>query len=251
LSERIDLKDIRFAYSKESVPALDAINLSIRKGQSIGIVGPSGGGKSTLIVIILGLLVPDSGRVSVDDADIMTDISGWRGRIGFVPQQIYLLDDTMRRNIAFGLQDTEIDDAKIAEAVRLAYLKDVVAGLHDGLDTVIGEQGTRLSGGQRQRVAIARALYRDPDILVFDEATSALDTVSESEITRAIETLSGDRTVLFIAHRLSTIKNCDVIAFIEDGKIVDQGGFDELCARNAKFANLATVGAGPSADVGT
>ncbi len=243
LSERIDLKDIRFAYAKEGVPALDTINLSIRKGQSIGIVGPSGGGKSTLIDIILGLLVPDSGRVSVDDADIMTDISGWRGRIGFVPQQIYLLDDTIRRNIAFGLLDAEIDDAKIAEAVRLAYLDDVVGALADGVNTVIGEQGTRLSGGQRQRIAIARALYRDPDILVFDEATSALDNVSETEITRAIESLAGSRTVLIVAHRLSTVRNCDRIVFIQNGMVVDHGSFDELNARNAEFAQLSTAGA--------
>lgn len=250
LSERIDLKDVRFAYSKEDEPALKGINLAIQKGQSIGIVGPSGGGKSTLIDIILGLLKPDGGEVTVDGADIMADISAWRGSIGFVPQQIYLLDDSIRRNIAFGLQDTEIEEARIAESVSLAYLDDVVGALPEGLDTIIGEQGTRLSGGQRQRIAIARALYRGPDVLVFDEATSALDALSEAEITRAVEKLSGDRTVLIIAHRLSTIKNCDVIAFVKDGMIVDQGSFDELCARDAEFANLARVGAAPSAGAG-
>lgn len=251
LSNRIELTDVRFAYAEDSEPALKGINLSIRKGQSVGFVGPSGGGKSTLVDIVLGLLPPDSGNVLVDDTDISNDLPGWRGRIGFVPQQIYLLDDTIRRNIAFGLQDSEIDDVKVTDAVRLAYLEDVIAALPDGLDTVIGEQGTRMSGGQRQRVAIARALYRDPDILIFDEATSALDTVSESEITRAIETLSRDRTVLIIAHRLSTIETCDVIAFLQDGKIVDLGTFDELRARNADFAHLATAGAVSAEDAVT
>ena len=250
LSERIDLKNISFAYSEDSEPALKEINFSIHKGQSVGIVGPSGGGKSTLIDIVLGLLEPDSGRVSVDDKNIMTDISAWRGVIGFVPQQIYLLDDSIRRNIAFGLQDSEIEETKIAQAVRLAYLDDVIEALPEGLDTIIGEQGTRMSGGQRQRIAIARALYRGPEILVFDEATSALDTVSEAEITRAVESLSGDRTVLIIAHRLSTIKNCDVIAFVKGGRIVDQGSFDDLCARDADFADMSRVGAAPSMDAG-
>lgn len=250
LSERIDLKNISFSYSEDSEPALKEINFSIHKGQSVGIVGPSGGGKSTLIDIVLGLLEPDSGRVSVDDKNIMTDISAWRGVIGFVPQQIYLLDDSIRRNIAFGLQDSEIEETKIAQAVRLAYLDDVIEALPEGLDTIIGEQGTRMSGGQRQRIAIARALYRGPEILVFDEATSALDTVSEAEITRAVESLSGDRTVLIIAHRLSTIKNCDVIAFVKGGRIVDQGSFDDLCARDADFADMSRVGAAPSMDAG-
>ena len=250
LSNGIALTDVHFAYAEDAAPALNGVNFSIRRGESVGFVGPSGGGKSTLIDIVLGLLTPDTGKVLVDDIDILTDLSGWRGRIGYVPQQIYLLDDTIRRNIAFGLQDSEIDDEKISQAVRLAYLEDVIGALPEGLDTIIGEQGTRMSGGQRQRLAIARALYRDPDILVFDEATSALDNVSESEITRAIETLARDRTVLIIAHRLSTIKNCDVIAFVKDGKIVDRGTFDELRARNADFAHLATIGTASTKDAG-
>ncbi len=248
-TDRIELNDVGFSYAQADRAALIGIDLSIRKGESVGFVGPSGGGKSTLIDVVLGLLEPSSGSVLVDGIDIATDLTGWRSRIGFVPQQIYLLDDTIRRNIAFGIPDTEVDQARFEDAVRLAYLDDVVAALPNGVDTVIGEQGTRMSGGQRQRIAIARALYRDPDILVFDEATSALDTVSESEITRAIETLARSRTVLIIAHRLSTVKNCDRIVFIQNGKIADHGEFEELCSRNADFARLATIGA--AGDPGT
>jgi ABC-type multidrug transport system fused ATPase/permease subunit len=248
--DRLDVRQVVYAYPNTERAALNDINLSIKSGETVGFVGPSGGGKSTLMDIVLGLHEPSSGEVTVDGVNITVDPTGWRGMIGFVPQQIYLIDDSIRRNIAYGIEDEEIDDARLTEVIRLAYLEGVIDALPNGVDTVIGEHGTRMSGGQRQRVAIARALYRDPDILVFDEATSALDTVSESEVTDAIEALARSRTVLIIAHRLSTVKNCDRIVFIQNGKIADQGKFDELCSRNADFARMATIGTSGNSGTG-
>ena len=237
----ISIGGVDFSYPEANRPALHSIDLKIRKGESVGFVGPSGSGKSTLMDVVLGLIEPERGGVSSDGTDIAADRPGWRMRIGFVPQQIYLLDDTVRRNIAFGVPDEEIDETRIASAISMSHLEEVVSALPKGADTEIGEQGTRLSGGQCQRIAIARALYHDPDILVFDEATSALDTVSEAEITRAIDSLAGSRTVLIIAHRLGTVKSCDRIVFIHDGRIADQGSFDELASRNPNFAELAAI----------
>lgn len=235
------LSNVRFQYPGADAPALRGIDLTIRRGQSIGFVGPSGGGKSTLIDLILGLLQPNSGRIEVDGRNILDGLGDWRSRIGFVPQQIYLLDDTVRRNIAFGTSDEDIDEDEIGNAVRLASLRPLVNQLPGGLETVVGEQGTRLSGGQRQRIAIARAVYRNPDILVLDEATSALDSVSEAEITAALESAARDRTLLVIAHRLATIKNCDRVVFVLDGRIAAEGTFDELMAQNAQFAEFASA----------
>lgn len=232
--------DLSYSYPILGKPslALDRIRLCIAKGESIGVVGPSGSGKTTLVNVFMGLLQPDAGCLRIDGVDVSGNLWGWQRHLGYVPQNIYLLDDTLRRNIAFGIEDGEIDAARVREVVRMAHLDEVVAALPEGLETRVGEQGVRLSGGQRQRVGIARALYRNPSVLVFDEATSALDNETEREVTRAIEELSGTKTVLIIAHRLSTVNKCDRIVFIDKGSVAGIGGFDELRAGNEAFARF-------------
>jgi ABC-type multidrug transport system fused ATPase/permease subunit len=237
----IRLENIAYTYPDAAHHALHGIDLTVPKGQSVGILGKSGAGKSTLMDIILGLLRPDQGRLLVDGRDAYESLPGWRRRIGFVPQQVFLLDDTVLRNVAFGIEDADIDEDQVKKALRLARLDDLVLGLPDGLETVLGEHGTRLSGGQRQRIAIARALYRDPDLLMFDEATSALDNETENEISTAIEALTGEKTVLIVAHRLSTVRRCDVIAFMKDGRIAGTGTFEELVNGNSDFELLVRV----------
>ncbi len=238
----IRLEDISFQYPNSDIPALYAINITIPKGQSFGLVGPSGSGKSTAVDIILGLLQPTTGKHLVDGRDVFENLPAWQHHIGYVPQNIYLLDDTLRRNIAFGIDDSDVSDELISRAVNLARLDDILKELPDGLDTPLGELGTRLSGGQRQRVGIARALYRDPDILVFDEATSALDYETENEITDAIESLSGQKTIIIIAHRLSTVRNCDCLVFMKEGQIAATGSFDKLSETNEDFQRLIQLG---------
>jgi ABC-type multidrug transport system fused ATPase/permease subunit len=177
----------------------------------------------------------------VDGIDISRTQRVWQNHIGYVPQSIYLTDDTLRRNIAFGLSDDEIDEEKVMNAVNLAQLDDLVGKLPNGLDTPLGEHGIRLSGGQAQRTGIARALYGDPDVLVFDEATSSLDSETEHEISTAVERLRGEKTLIIIAHRLSTVRKCDRLLFLKDGKVADSGGFKEMAARNAEFNRLVEL----------
>lgn len=215
-SDRIELQDISYAYPSGAENVLENVNVTLKRGLSFGIVGASGAGKTTLIDIALGLLEPRSGQVIVDGTDIREDISGWLARIGYIPQSIFMLDGSIRENVAFGCSEDEISDEKIWRALREASLETFVRSLPDGLDTQIGERGTRLSGGQRQRVGIARALYADPEILLFDEATSALDNETESNIMEAIHALQGKKTMIIIAHRLSTIEGCDVVLRVED-----------------------------------
>ena len=222
-------------------PVLIDVSLTIAKGESIGVVGPSGAGKSTLIDLLLGLLEPTAGRITVDGRDIVTAMRSWRRHIGYVPQEPFILDDTVRRNVAFGLADAEIDDRRVLAALTRAQLSDVVAGLPRGLDTMLGERGTRLSGGQRQRVAIARALYHEPEVLVFDEATSALDTPTERELIAALEALRGVKTLVVIAHRLTTVRRCDRLALLRDGRLAAVGPYDDLIPRDPGFRQMATT----------
>ncbi len=175
----------------------------------MGFVGPSGSGKSTLVDVILGLLTPGTGQVIVDGRDIQQNLRAWQDQIGYVSQSIYLTDDTLRRNVAFGLPNEEIDNAAVRRALKAAQLEDFVAGLPDGQETLVGERGVRLSGGQRQRIGIARALYHDPSVLVLDEATSALDVITEQGVMQAVNALHGVKTILIVAHRLSTVESCD------------------------------------------
>ena len=237
----IVLSGVSFRYDSDR-PAVTDISLRIPWGESLGVVGPSGSGKSTLIDLILGLLPPQEGRVEVDGGDLSEIGQEWRNRVGYVPQAIYLTDDTLRRNVALGLADHEIDDGALQRALGQANLSEFVAGLPKGMDTPIGELGTFLSGGQRQRIGIARALYHDPEVLVLDEATSALDNETESIVLGAVEALSGEKTVIVVAHRLSTVRRCDRLVVLGDGRLVDSGPFDDLASRSDRFARLVELG---------
>lgn len=215
--DSIQVDHISWRYQKDLPLVLKELDLEICKGESVALIGESGAGKSTLADILLGLLKPESGRVMVDGIDIASIQSSWSRMIGYVPQMVFLIDDTIRQNIAFGISEEEIDDEKVWNALEEAQMRSVVESM-GGLDVIVGERGIKLSGGQRQRIAIARALYHDPDILILDEATSALDTDTESAVMEAIDALQGRKTLIIIAHRLSTIRNCDKIYEIRDRK---------------------------------
>jgi ATP-binding cassette subfamily C protein len=230
--------DVTFAYDEGLMPAVSNVRLRLRAGESLGIVGATGSGKSTLVALLLGLLQPMSGRILIDGAPLAGLERGWQRLIGYVPQDTYLLDDTLRRNVAFGVPDPLIDEQRVARACTLAQLDDLLRQLPQGMDTPLGEDGTRLSGGQRQRVAIARALYTDPAVLVFDEATAALDNQTEREVTKSIASLHGTRTLIVIAHRLTTVEACDRLIFLQDGRVAASGTYDELL-RNATFRQMA------------
>lgn len=218
-SDCIEVKDISFKYRGTEKNVLSGVGFRIPKGHSVALIGPSGGGKTTMADIILGLLEPEEGAVLVDGVDIREDLEGWGKNIGYIPQVIYLTDDSIRKNVAFGIRESAINDEQVWKALEGAQLKEFVNGLPNGLDTEVGEHGDRISGGQRQRIGIARALYRNPEILVFDEATSALDNETEKEVMKAIEGLQGTKTMLMIAHRLTTIEHCDTVFKVENGKV--------------------------------
>jgi ATP-binding cassette, subfamily B, bacterial PglK len=241
LNHSIRVKDLSYSYPETDEQALHGVSFEILKGRAVAFVGSSGAGKTTLVDLLLGLLEPSGGEILVDGSNICENLSAWQRNIGYIPQSIYLADDTLRSNIAFGLPEKEIDDEKIRRAVESAQLADLLERLPDGLDTAIGEHGTRLSGGQRQRVGIARALYHNPQVLVMDEATSALDNITERHITEAIERLKGERTVIMIAHRLTTVRNCDELFLMSNGRIVDSGTYDELVEQNKEFRKMALV----------
>ena len=230
MQSTLSCEDVSFGYDGGPPLALDKISFTIERGQSIGIVGPTGAGKSTLVDVLLGLLPPTTGRVLIDGEPLEGRERAWQRQIGYVSQNVYLLDDSLRRNIAFGIADGAVDEARLAAAVTQARLDEVVAALPSRLDTVVGENGVRLSGGQRQRVAIARALYNDPPLLFFDEATAALDNQTEREVTEAIANVHGTRTVIAIAHRLSTVKQCDRLIYLRDGRLAGIGTYQELMA---------------------
>ncbi|SFN29814.1 ABC-type multidrug transport system, ATPase and permease component [Formivibrio citricus] len=215
----IRLENVFYMYPGSHEAVVVNANLYVPCGKTIGFVGESGSGKSTLIDLVLGLLRPNQGKVTVDEIDIQTNLRAWQNLIGYVPQSIYLTDDTLKRNIAFGVRDAAIDDQAVWRAIDAAQLRDFVESLPDGLETVVGERGVRLSGGQCQRIGIARALYHDPPVLVLDEASSALDTATEVAVMEAINALRGIKTLLIIAHRLSTLAGCDQIYRIEHGVI--------------------------------
>jgi ATP-binding cassette, subfamily B, bacterial PglK len=231
--------DVSFRYEGTESDALSDVNLAIHRGEQIGICGPTGGGKSTLVDLISGLLAPTSGQVLVDGRDIESNMRGWQRNLGIVPQVVFLIDDTLRRNIALGIPDKEIDEEAIAQAVRLAQLDEFVSLLPKGLDTVVGERGVRVSGGERQRVAIARALYHQPEVLIFDEGTSALDNLTERELMLSLQKLRGAHTVLLVAHRLSTVRESDRVVFVRDGRIAGIDTFDGLMNSNTSFGQMA------------
>lgn len=235
----IELKDLSYYYPNSSTKALDRVSLTIKKGEAVAFVGSSGAGKTTMVDIILGLLEPQEGTINVDGVNIAENLSAWQRNVGYIPQSIYLADETLRANVAFGLPEKEIDNTKVIGAMRLAQLEEMVKQLPKGLDTMVGELGTRLSGGQRQRLGIARALYHNPKVLVMDEATSALDNITEKQIINAIEALKDEHTLIMIAHRLTTVKNCDKLYFMENGRIIQEGSYHELVDSNIKFREMA------------
>lgn len=236
------VRDMSYGYPNSKAKALDTISLEIIKGQVVAFAGTSGAGKTTLANLILGLLTPSEGSICADDKNIFQHLPAWQRSIGYVPQTIYLLDATIRENIAFGLEDKDIDDQKVWNALRVAHLESFVNRLPDGLNTIIGENGVRLSGGQRQRLGIARALYHEPEVLILDEATSSLDCETEREVSEAIESISGRKTIIIIAHRLSTIQKCDRIYYMKSGTIADSGTFKELISINEEFKHMAETG---------
>ncbi|SHI29300.1 ABC transporter ATP-binding protein [Wenxinia saemankumensis] len=233
----LELDEVSFTFAGAAQPALNRLTLRIDARTTVGIVGTTGAGKTTTVDLILGLLHPDSGTLRVDGRPVLRNsIRDWQKSVGYVPQEIFLVDDTIAANIAFGTPSRAIDRAAVETAARVASLHDFVeSSLPDGYDTVIGERGARLSGGQRQRIGIARALYTDPDVLVFDEATSALDSVTERAVMDAVRRLGHRKTVIMIAHRLSTVRDCDKIFLMEQGRVVGEGTYGELRSRHEGF----------------
>lgn len=226
--DKIQLKQIAYRYPFAKTAALKDISLTLHKGQSVALIGKSGAGKTTLVDVILGLLEPEFGDICVDGVSIYRDIRSWQNLVGYIPQSIFLIDDTIERNIAFGVPDHLIDSERLNQSIKAAQLQELIEQLPNGVKTWVGERGARLSGGQRQRIGIARALYHQREILVLDEATSALDNETENLVTEAIESLFGNRTVIIIAHRLSTVKKCDIVHLMEKGSIVKSGTYREV-----------------------
>jgi ABC-type multidrug transport system fused ATPase/permease subunit len=236
----IRFQDVSFVYPQASRQAVKHINVVIAPNTAVGLVGSTGSGKTTLVDLILGLLMPTTGDLLIDGQRLdSSSAANWRSRVGYVPQHIFLSDDTVARNIAFGCPDGDVDQAAVERAATAASLHGFVTRLANGYDTMVGERGVRLSGGERQRIGIARALYHQPDVLVFDEATSALDTVTEEAVMSATRELSADRTVILIAHRLSTVRHCHNIILLDAGAVVAQGTYDELVATNPSFRAMA------------
>ena len=244
LDRELQLNDISYRYPGTQQPSLYSISLAIRARSTVAFVGGSGAGKSTLVDIILALLEPESGCVLVDGKRLTPEmIPAWQRRLGYVPQSIYLADDTVRNNIALGVPDREIDEEAVLAAAQAAAIHEfIIRELPDGYGTMTGDRGVRLSGGQRQRIGIARALYHNPEVLILDEATSALDGSTEAAVMDAIDRLGGAKTIIMIAHRLSTVRGCDQLHLLDKGRLVDSGTYDELMARQPLFQQMARGG---------
>ncbi len=238
--DKVELDNLGFQYPASGAPSLQGISLTLKAGTTLGIVGATGAGKTTLVDLFLGLLTPDTGAIRVDGTAVTAqNLRGWQADLGYVPQDIFLLDASVAENIALGMKAEDIDMAQVREAARMAQILDFVeTQMPQGFATAVGERGVRLSGGQRQRIGIARALYSNPGILVFDEATSALDNLTEQEVVRAINNLSGTKTILLIAHRISTVRDCDQILVMERGQMAGLGSYDDLYRDNAAFRRL-------------
>jgi ATP-binding cassette, subfamily B, bacterial PglK len=234
----IEFKQVSYTYAGASTKALDNVSLTITKGETVGVIGASGSGKSTLVDILLGLLHVLQGNVEIDGIKLGEDAKVWQSQIGYVPQSIYLTDDTLKSNVAFGLPKDSIDDSSVLRAIQAAQLTDFINQLPDGIETMVGERGIRLSGGQRQRIGIARALYHNPEVLVLDEATSALDSETEHDVMQAIYALHKTKTIIIVAHRLSTVEKCDRLFQLEMGKLVATGLPRDLLNRPSMYAPL-------------
>lgn len=238
----IAIRNVSFHYPDSEQLVLDDVSLVVPRNKTTAFVGSSGAGKSTLLDLLLGLLEPTSGSIECGGRSILDDRATWYSGLGVVPQDVFLVNDTLAANIAFGVSAEAIDRERVAEVIEMAQLTALIAELPDGLDTVVGERGVRLSGGQRQRLGLARALYRRPSTLILDEATSALDNVTEHEITETLDQLSGDLTIVIVAHRLSTVRGADSIVFMKDGRVEARGTFDEVRSTNQDFARLVELG---------
>jgi ABC-type multidrug transport system fused ATPase/permease subunit len=239
-NKTIQLQDVSYAYPMAEKSALNNINMTIQCKQTIGFVGSTGSGKTTLADIILGILSPKNGSLLID-GQIITEKNRreWQKLIGYVPQNIYLADASVAENIAFGVEPSKIDHDQVKKAARVANLDNFIEKeMPHGYKSEVGERGVRLSGGQRQRIGIARAMYHQPDILILDEATSALDNITEHEVMDAVNALGQEITIILIAHRLSTVQSCDNLFFLQDGRIEDHGTFDELIKKNQKFKSM-------------
>jgi ATP-binding cassette, subfamily B, bacterial PglK len=241
LNNRIELRDLEYGYPNTTIPAVTNISITISKNEAVAFVGSSGAGKTTLADVILGLLEPQKGEILADGKSIFDNIQAWQKNIGYIPQFIYLMDDTIRRNICFGIPDDEVDEEKLWSVVETAQLGELVDGLTNGVETIVGERGVRLSGGQRQRIGIARALYNDPQVLIMDEATSALDNVTEQYVVKAINALRGEKTLIMIAHRLTTVQNCDTIYMMKYAEIIASGTYEELLLTSEEFREMSLV----------
>jgi len=241
LHRDLQLDGVEYAYPQADRPVLQGLSLSIPARATVGIVGGTGAGKTTAVDVMLGLLTPQAGALRVDGVEITADtMRAWQNTIGYVPQHIFLVDDSVAANIAFGIPPEKLDMAAVERAARVANLHDFVTSeLPQGYQTFVGERGVRLSGGQRQRIGIARALYHDPDVLILDEATSALDSLTERAVMEAVHNLGHEKTIIMIAHRLSTVKACDTIFLIEKGRLAAQGSYDALVEGNETFRRMA------------
>ena len=227
-NRQIELDHITYSYDNSSQSAIKNVSLQIDKGQSIAFIGKSGSGKTTLADIILGLLEPQTGDIKVDGISIYDDLRSWQNIIGYIPQSIFLIDDTVESNIAFGVPEQLIDPERVERALKAAQLQELIAQLPQGIKTEVGERGVRLSGGQRQRIGIARALYHEREVLVLDEATAALDSETERLVSESIRSLAGTKTLIIIAHRLSTVEHCDRIYLLDQGRVIKSGSYQEV-----------------------
>jgi len=237
---KIEINQVSFSYKNPNSQIIDNLNLKITHNTTVGLMGSTGAGKTTLIDILLGLLTPDNGSISVDQKEInQENLAAWQKNIGYVPQNIYLTDDTIERNIAFSEFENTIDAEQVKKAAKMANLDVFINTLPDKYKTFVGERGIRLSGGQRQRIGIARAIYHDPKLLVLDEATSSLDGITENAIMDAIQNLSHKKTIIIIAHRLSTLMECDIIHMLANGKIIDSGTYSQLIKNNKEFRKMS------------
>ncbi len=238
LAGQIEARALSYTYAGAAAPALRDVSLRIAKGSMVAFVGRSGAGKSTLVDILIGLHLPTSGAVLIDGQDMAANVGGWQRNIGYVPQSIFLTDDSLRRNVAFGLDDAAIDDAGVRRALDAAQLGELVESLPKGLDTMVGERGSRLSGGQRQRIGIARALYTDPEVLVLDEPTTALDRPTAEEVAAVLVSLAGTKTLLLIAHQMATVRRCQQIFLLRNGALAAEGSYQDLAASHPEFQSL-------------
>ncbi|MEX0450736.1 ABC transporter ATP-binding protein [Spiribacter sp. 218] len=249
-SDRLAARDVWFTYPGKDEPAVRGVSLEVRKGEMIGFVGETGSGKTTMADLLIGVLHPDAGQVTLDHVDVHRDIENWQGLLGVVPQSIYLLDDSVRANVAFGLPAFEVDDERVWQALEDAQMAERIAGLEGGLDARVGEGGAMFSGGERQRLGLARAIYAQPEILLLDESTSSLDNRTERAIMDNIAGMRGARTLLVIAHRLSTVRDCDRIFVFDRGEVVASGRYDELVENSAHFRQIADIRANDSGNEG-